>query len=313
MVQHFINLLNWSSDKLTYLLDKAIFLKHEYMTGGNRPYLKGKTLAMIFQRASLRTRISFEIAIQHLGGHSTNIDFNEIGLGKRESISDVTKVLGRYVHSIVIRIDDYADLVQIAKCSPIPVINGLTKYNHPCQIMADVLTMYEEFSRLEGLKVVYVGHSNQDVARSLLFASTKFGFHLTISSPENYLLDAESIELARASSGETRFQFVSDPHEAVRSADVIYTDVWISVTRSTDPVEAGYRGRVLAPYQINDELMAQAPSHAIVMHCMPANRGQEITDTVADGYQSRIFEQAENRLHIQKSILLHLMGSAEWH
>jgi ornithine carbamoyltransferase len=305
-VQHFLNLNTHSSEELMRLINTAIQLK-ERANGAAKNALHNKTLAMVFQKPSLRTRLSFEMAIHHLGGHAVYMNADDIGLGRREALPDVARVLGEYANVILARLLDYSSLLQMAEHSPVPVINGLTPYNHPCQAMADMLTLYEEFGQLKGLRVVYLGRSNQDVARSLLFAAAKFGFQFIISSPPEYCLDAGSVEYARAIAGDKIVECIPDPLKAVASADALYTDVWISVD-STNAVEAGHRAQVLAPYQLNQDLLNMAADHAIVMHCMPANRGQEITDAVADGARSRLLKQAQNRLHIQKSILLHLLN-----
>jgi ornithine carbamoyltransferase len=303
-MQHFLGLLDWSAGDLKKLIEDAIFLKREYQTGGNRPILQGKSLAMIFQKPSLRTRVSFELAMHQVGGYAFYLSPQEIGLGKRESIADVARVLGGYAQGIMARVFEHVHITELAKWSPVPVINGLSDYNHPCQAMADVLTIYEEFGRLEGLKVAYLGDGN-NVARSLLFAATRFGFQFIFCGPQGYELDAESIQKAKAAGGIDVVQVITDPAEAVRSADVIYTDTWTSMGQED---EAEARRKIFPPYQVNYQLVSNAPQHAIVMHCLPAHRGEEITDSVADGPQSRLFQQAENRLHAQKAILIHLLG-----
>lgn len=305
-MQHFLSLLDWSAPELMHLIDRAATLKQEFVLGENSSALQGQTLALLFERASLRTRVSFEIAMRQLGGDSLYLPSKEIGWGERESIPDIARTFGNYVQGIVVRINDYQKLQELAQWSEIPIINGLTAYNHPCQALADALTLYEEFGHLQGLEIAYLGRSNQDVARSLLFAAAKLGFRLVISSPEAYCLDEDSINLARSLAGETVLRRVDDPQIAVKTADALYTDVWISRGK-TDEVEAGNRGRTLAPYQINDRLLEAAPDRAIVMHCMPANREQEITNSVADGDRSRLFQQGENRLHLQKALLLKLL------
>jgi ornithine carbamoyltransferase len=306
MPKHFLSLADWPPTTLKELIEQAIWLKREYRAGGNQYMLHGKALAMIFQKLSLRTRVSFEMAMQHLGGHALYIGAHEIEMGKRESIPDVVRTLGGYVQGILARVHDHADLLQMAEYSPVPIINGLSNYSHPCQAMADVLTMYEEFGRLEGLRLVYLGNSACDVARSLLFAAAKFGFQLTISGPEQYTLDSETIHAARALGGDDVVRLVPDPDEAVRDQDVLYTDVW--VWPSMDRVEVEAALPLFPPYQVDEALVAKAAPRAIVLHCLPANRGQEITDAVADGSHSRLFQQAENRLHAQKAILVHLLG-----
>ncbi len=302
-MQHFLTLLDWSSSELLSLLDEAVFLKREYKTGGNRPILAGKTLALLFQKPSLRTRVSFELAMTHVGGYGFYLGPQEVGLGKRESIADVARVLGSYVHGIMARVFEHEHVEQLAEWSAVPIINGLSDYNHPCQAMADVLTIYEEFDKLEGLKVAYLGDSN-NVTRSLLFAAAQFGFTLAVASPEGYELEVGTVQLAKGTGGADVVQQYRDPIAAIKDADVIYTDTWTSMGQEA---EAEKRRDVFPPYQVNAELMARAPQYAIVLHCLPAHRGEEITDEVADGPQSRLFQQAENRLHVQKAILVRLM------
>jgi ornithine carbamoyltransferase len=309
MVQHFLSLMDWSTADLEELLDKAAFLKQEYFSAKHQPVMHGKTLALVFQKPSLRTRVSFEMAIQQLGGHALYLCNEDVDMGDRESIADVVRVLGEYVDGIAARVSDHADLLEMARWSPVPVINGLTKYNHPCQAMADALTIQEELGRLSGLKVVYFGSSNQDTARSLLFAAVKFGFQLILSSPEGFWMEAETLDLARSVAGEQIVQCISDPIEAVQGVDVIYTDSWegMGMWEKVNEAEATRRLQLFSAYQVNENLMAHAPN-ALIMHCMPANRGQEISDAAADGLQSRLLQQAQNRVHVQKAILLRLIG-----
>ncbi len=303
-MQHFLSIADTPADVLHGLIDHALFLKKEYQTGGNRPVLQGKSLAMYFQKPSLRTRVSFEMAMQHVGGYVFYIGPTEIGLGKRESIADIARVLEGYVSGVMMRVFDHNHLIEYAKWSDIPLINGLSDYNHPCQGMADVLTIYEEFGTAKDLQVVYVGDSN-NVTRSLAFAAAKFGFQLVVSSPEGYMLDQETIDKACAISGlDDTVVLESDLHQAVKSADVIYTDTWVSMGQEE---ETAKRREVFPPYQVNDNVLASAPNHAIVMHCLPAHRGDEITDAVADGPQSRLFPQAHNRLHAQKAVLVDML------
>jgi ornithine carbamoyltransferase len=306
MPKHFLSLADWPAATLKEWIKEAVWLKREYRAGGNQPVLRGKALAMVFQKPSLRTRVSFEMAMEHLGGHALYIGAHEIEMGRRESIPDVVRTLGGYVHGIVARVQDHADLLQMAEHSPVPIINGLTNYDHPCQAMADVLTMYEEFGRLEGLRVAYLGDSDNDVTRALLFAAAKFGFQLIVSSPAGHTLAEETLNRARTLGGANVVRLIDDPVEAVSDVDVIYTDTWVWF--GLEAAEAERRLRIFPPYQVNETLLAHARLHAIVLHCMPANRGQEITDSVADGPRSRLFEQAENRLHAQKAILVRLLG-----
>lgn len=302
-MQHFLTLLEWPKDELMRLIEEAVFLKREHQTGGNRPVLKGKSLGLIFQKPSLRTRVSFEMGMVHLGGYAFYLSPQEIGLGKRESIADVARVVSGYVDGVMARVFEHEHVEQLAKWSSVPIINGLSDYNHPCQAMADVLTIYEEFGKLAGLKVAYIGDSN-NVTRSLLFSAAQFGFHLTIASPEGYEIDAESVKKATAAAGQDIATTTNDAVEAVTDADVVYTDTWTSMGQEE---EAEKRRQIFPPFQVNQQLLAKAPSHAIVMHCLPAHRGEEITDEVADGPQSRLFPQAHNRLHAQKAILARLL------
>ncbi len=305
-MQHFLSLLDWSSADLKQLIEEAIFLKREHQTGGNRPVLHGKSLAMVFQKPSLRTRVSFQMGMQQLGGQAIYIGPNEIGLGMRESIADISRVLSGYVSGVMARVFDHEHVLELAQWSSVPVINGLSDYNHPCQVLADVLTIREEFGdRLEGLKVAYLGDGN-NVTRSLLFAAAKFGFQLIFCGPKEYALDDATIRLAQDASYLDCYDVEETPEGAVANADVIYTDTWTSMGQET---EAEQRRQIFPAYQVNEALVASAPRHAIVLHCLPAHRGEEITDGVADGPHSRIFQQAHNRLHAQKAILARLLNA----
>lgn len=306
MKQDFLAIADHSSEDLQALLDRAVALKAEWQAGGNAPILKGKVLALVFQKPSLRTRVSFDMAMRHLGGDALYLSPAEIGLGKRESIADVARVLSGYVQGIMARVFDHEHVVELAKWASIPVINGLSDYNHPCQAMADALTIQEEFGNLKGVNVTYVGDGN-NVAVSLMHVCAKLGANFTIANPEGYDMPAEAIKEAKAfaaQSGST-LTFLRDPHEAVKGAQVIYTDTWTSMGQEE---EAARREKVFPPYQVNAALVAEATPEVIVMHCLPAHRGQEITDEVADGPHSRLFPQAHNRLHAQKAIVAQLLG-----
>lgn len=306
-MQHFLCLADVSSQEMGHLLDLAIELKEEWRRGGNRPLLKGKTLGMIFQKPSLRTRVSFDMAMLHLGGHALYLSPNEIQLGVRESIPDVARVLSRYVDAIMARVFAHEDVVTLAEYSRVPVINGLSDYSHPCQGLADFLTIIEKKGRdLRGRKLAFVGDGN-NVATSLLFGATKLGMDFAIATPPGYELPARVWELGQkfAKEGGSHILATHDPVEAVRGADVIYTDVWASMGQEA---EAAARAKVFPPYQVNATLVAHARPDVIVMHCLPAHRGQEITDEVADGPHSVLWDQAENRMHAQKAILVELIG-----
>jgi ornithine carbamoyltransferase len=303
--RHFVSIHDYSRQELEAMLDLAVRLKAERRAGGNRPVLAGKVLGMIFQKPSLRTRVSFDMAMRHLGGDALYLSPDEIGLGKRESVADVSRVLSGYVDAIMARVFAHAHILELAKYASVPVINGLSDFDHPCQAMADVLTIKERFGRVEGVNLTYVGDGN-NVAVSLLFAAVRLGLNYTIASPEGYDLSVDvrqrGQEMAKATG--SRLRFLRDPHEAVRGAQVIYTDTWTSMGQEE---EADQRNKVFPPYQVNGMLVSEADPSAIVMHCLPAHRGFEITDEVADGPHSAIFQQAENRLHAQKAILVTLL------
>jgi len=305
-MKHFLAVSDLSSNELQDLLDLAVKLKEEYFKKGNPPYFKGKVLGMIFQKPSLRTRVSFDMAMRHCGGDALYLSPNEIGLGKREAISDIARVLSGYVQALMARVFDHAHILELAKWSEIPVINGLSDYNHPCQAMADALTIQEKFGKAKGLNVTFVGDGN-NVAVSLMHVCAKLGWNFTIASPEGYDITPRAVEIAQAIVKETgsKLTFLRDPHEAVKGAHVIYTDTWTSMGQEE---EAAKREKVFPPYQVNAQLVSEADKDVIVMHCLPAHRNQELTDEVADGPHSVIFPQAHNRLHAQKAILARLFG-----
>ena len=305
-MRHFLSIADVEPHELKEVLRLARELKAERQVGGNRPLLAGKALGMLFQKPSLRTRVSFEMGMLHLGGWALYLSPDEVGLGTRESPPDVARVLGRYVDGIMARVFAYSDIKALAEYSPVPVINGLSDYNHPCQALADLLTIDEKRGRLQGLKLAYVGDGN-NMCTSLLFAAAKVGMDMAVASPQEYAPSHEVVEKAQAfallSGG--RVTITSDPVTAVQGADILYTDAWVSMGQEE---ETNARLRVFPPYQVNAALLAQAKKDALVMHCLPAHRGQEITGEVADGPQSVLFDQAENRLHAQKAVLVWLMG-----
>jgi ornithine carbamoyltransferase len=307
-MKDFLAISDYSASDIQSLLDLAVRLKDEWIQGGNPPLLKGKVLAMIFQKPSLRTRVSFDMAMRHLGGDALYLSPQEIGLGKRESIADVARVISGYVDMMMARVFDHAHVVELAKWASVPVINGLSDYNHPCQGMADALTIQEAFGNLKGLNVTFVGDGN-NVAVSLMHVCAKLGAHFTIANPEGYDINPKAVEIARQFSAESgsRLEFLRDPHEAVKDAHVIYTDTWTSMGQEE---ETKMREQVFPPYQVNAQLVSEARKDVIVLHCLPAHRGQELTDEVADGPHSRIFPQAHNRLHAQKAIVARLFGVA---
>ncbi|MCJ7533290.1 MAG: ornithine carbamoyltransferase [Anaerolineales bacterium] len=307
-MKDFIAVSDYKPQELQDMLDLAVRLKKELKSGGNKPILKGKVLAMIFQKPSLRTRVSFDMAMRHLGGDALYLSPNEIGLGKRESIADIARVMAGYVEIMMARVFEHDHVVQLAKWSSVPVINGLSDYNHPCQAMADALTIQEEFGSLKGLNVTFVGDSN-NVAVSLMHISTKLGANFTIASPEGYELKPAPVEVARKFAVESKCKvtLLRDPHQAVKGAHVIYTDTWTSMGQEE---EIAKREQVFPPYQVNAKLVSEANPKVIVMHCLPAHRNHELTDDVADGPHSRIFPQAHNRMHAQKAIVARLLEAA---
>ena len=305
-MKHLLSIADLSADEVWQILNLARELKEEWRKGGNKPILKGKTLGMIFQKPSLRTRVSFEMGMIHLGGQALYLSPAEIKLGARESVPDVARVLSRYVDGIMARVFAHKHIEELAAYSRVPVINGLSDYNHPCQALSDLFTIWEKRGELKGVKLAYVGDGN-NVATSLLFAAAKVGMDIALASPEGYELGDDVVKLGwefAAQSG-GKIELLTDPAAAVRGADVIYTDVWVSMGQEE---ETEGRLKDLVPYQVNAALVAQARPDAIVMHCLPAHRGQEITDEVADGPHSVLFDQAENRMHAQKAILALLMG-----
>ncbi len=304
----FVSLADYTAEELWRWLRLARDLKAEWQAGGNRPLLKGKTLGMIFQKPSLRTRVSFEMGMRHLGGDALYLSPTEIGLGGRESVADIARVLSRYVDGIMARVFAHAHVIELARYSKVPVINGLSDYNHPCQGFADLFTIWEKLGRLEGIKLAYVGDGN-NVATSLMFGGGKLGLHVSVGTPAGYEPSAAVVDQARAFAAESggSIAVTNDPFAAVADAHVVYTDVWTSMGQEA---EKAARATAFPPFQINAQLIAAARPGAIVMHCLPAHRGEEITDEVADGPQSALFDQAENRMHGQKAILAALLGPA---
>jgi len=299
----FISIKDFSPAEIQYLLILARQVKTHPTTYCEA--LKRKTLAMIFEKPSLRTRVSFDVGIQQLGGFSIYLSPAEINLGKRESVYDVAKNLERMVQGIMIRTFAHEIVEQMALYAKIPVINGLTDFCHPCQAMADYLTMWEVKGNLERLKVAFVGDGD-NVAHALMFAGAQVGAHVWVASPRGYEPVAEAVQWSLERGKETggTCHVVNDPAEAVAGADVVYTDVWTSMGQEA---EGEKRDKAFTGYQVNRELMRKAKADAIFMHCLPAHRGKEVTDEVIDSPQSVVFQQAENRLHAQKAIMLELM------
>ena len=305
-MKHFLDLASCSSDELHELIELALRLKAEWRAGGNAPILQGKTLGMIFQKPSLRTRVSFEMGMKHLGGDAIMLGPQEVGLGVRESVPDVARVLSSYVQGIMARVFAHQDVLDLAEYSRVPVINGLSDDYHPCQALADILTIRERFGRLDGLKLAFAGDGN-NVAASVALACAHFGINFSIATPEGYEMKApireQAIEISKRNG--TVIEMGTRPEAVVADADVIYTDTWVSMGQEA---EAAERAGEFEAFQVNADLLRRAKSTAIAMHCLPAHRGDEITDEVMDGAQSRVFEQAENRMHAQKAILVRLLA-----
>ncbi len=297
-----LSIADLSPDELSNLLDTARALKNS----GHGGLLAGKTLALLFEKPSLRTRVSFDVGMRQLGGDCIYISPAEVGLGTREPVADVARVLSRYVDCIAARTFAQETVEELARWSDAPVINALSEGEHPCQALADLLTIQEKVGRLEGVRLAYIGDGN-NVARSLCLGAAMSGMEFRIASPEGYELDAETVsragELARASGGGV--ELLREPAEAVKGADVVYTDVWASMGQEE---EASARRKAFAGYQVDAELMSQAKREAIFMHDLPAHRGEEVSAEVIEGAQSVVFDQAENRLHAQKGALALILG-----
>lgn len=296
--RHFLDMRDLSTEELRHILDHAALLKRERKEGkAHSTALAGKKLAMIFEKPSTRTRVSFEVGMTELGGTALFLGKNDMQLGHGESIADTARVLSRFVDGIMIRCHGHNVLTELAEHARIPVINGLTDYNHPCQIMADLLTYQEYKGDISGKTIAWVGDGN-NVANSWIVAAQRFGFVLNLGCPDSLRPCADTVAWARQN-GAT-INVTSSAEDAVRGADVVVADTWVSMGQ--DGAEA--RKKLLAPYQVNDALMALAAPDAIFMHCLPAHRGEEVTDSVLDGKQSVVFDEAENRLHVQKAIML---------
>ena len=298
---HFTGINDLSSEQFWGLLKLARQLKDEWMQRGcNEPILAGKSLAMLFEKPSLRTRVSFEMGMQHLGGYAFYLSPAEVGLGTRESAADVIRVLSGYVDGVMARVFDHHHIEEMEEWGSVPIINGLSDFSHPCQALADLFTIWEKLGAIEDRTLAYVGDGANNVATSLLMAAGKVGLNVRVVAPLGYVPAAEVLNAAEAEVE------VTDKLDGVRGADVLYTDVWVSMG---DEDEQEERMAVLPPYQLNAELVQRTENEdVLVMHCLPAHRGEEITDAVADGDRSVLFPQAHNRLHAQKAVLAHLLG-----
>jgi len=300
----FISIRSVTTDELRQLLVDAIAIKSSPSKYSD--VLKGKTLALVFEKPSLRTRVTFDVGMYQLGGHSVYLSPAEISLGKRESVADVARNLERMVQGIMIRTFGHQIVEEMARIASIPIINGLTDFSHPCQALADYMTMIEVKGDLNGLEVAYVGDGN-NVANSLMFAAARLGVHIAVATPPGYEPVADVVKWTKEQGRQTgcRLEVTNDPAAAAAGADVIYTDVWASMGQES---EAAERKRIFQPYQVNEKLFSHAKPDAVFMHCLPAHRGEEVSAGVIDSPRSVVFQQAENRLHAQKAVLLSLMA-----
>ena len=293
-----LSVADLSPVELSAVLDRAAAFKERLRRGEVEPRLRGKLVALIFEKPSTRTRVSFEAAVHHLGGKPLVLHAHELQLGRGETVGDTGRVLSRYVHAIALRTFSQSNLVELAEAASVPVINALSDLEHPCQTLADLMTMREVWGDLEGLRVAYLGDGN-NVANSLCLGCALVGARLRVGCPPGYEPDASIVEAARELGGRDSVELVHRPEEAVREAQVVYTDVWVSMGQE----ESGKRKEDLKPFQVNEGLLSLAHPRAVVMHCLPAHRGEEVTDEVLDGPRSVVWDQAENRLHVQAALL----------
>ncbi|WP_303788637.1 ornithine carbamoyltransferase [Ruminococcus flavefaciens] len=301
-MKHLLKMLDLSTDEIIEILNLADQLKYELKHGIPHPHLKGKTLGMIFQKASTRTRVSFETGMYQLGGYPLFLSSNDLQIGRGEPVQDTARVLSRYLDGIMIRTFEQKEVEDLAKYGSIPIINGLTDFCHPCQVLADLMTIREFKGSFDGLKMCFIGDGN-NMANSLIVGCLKVGMKVSIACPDDYQPPKEILDFA-AQYGD-KFDMTNSPVQAAKGADVLITDVWASMGQEG---EAEKRRKAFAGYQINDELMAQANDGAMVLHCLPAHREEEITEKVFEAHANEIFEEAENRLHAQKAVMVKLMA-----
>ena len=301
-MKHLLKLLDLSTEEITDILNLADQLKYEQKHGIPHNILKGQTLGMIFQKSSTRTRVSFETGMYQLGGQALFLSSRDLQIGRGEPVQDTARVLSRYLSGIMIRTFAQKEVEDLAEYGSIPIINGLTDYCHPCQVLADLQTVREHKNKLDGLKFCYIGDGN-NMANSLTVGALKVGMSVSLGCPEGYFPDQTIIDFAKQYPG--KFQIISNPVEAAADADVVYTDVWASMGQEG---EAAKRREVFKGYQINDAVMASAKPDAMVMHCLPAHREEEITAKVFEQHADEIFDEAENRLHAQKAVMVRLMA-----
>ncbi len=302
MKKDFLHISDLTADEILELLDKSKWIKNKFKNRENYLPFDRKTMAMIFAKPSARTRVSFETGFYRLGGHALFLGPNDIGIGKRESTKDIARVLSRFNDIIMARLFDHQHILDLAKYASVPVINGLTDFNHPCQIMADIFTVLEHRGNLDNLKVTYVGDGN-NIVHSWLMLAMRIPMHFVVACPEGFEPDKGLVKKTQ-DEGLSTIEVSHDPYEAVKDTDVIYTDVWASMGQKE---EAEERRRLFSKFQVNDQLMDSTGKDTYFMHCLPAERGVEVTDSVCDASYSIIFDQAENRMHAQNAIMLSLM------
>jgi ornithine carbamoyltransferase len=303
VADHFLHISDYSTDALWDILKLAKKLKQKFRDREEYKIFNNKSLAMIFAKPSARTRVSFETGFEWMGGHALFLGPNDIGIGKREAIKDISRLLSRYNDIIMARLFDHSHILEFAENSTIPVINGLTDYNHPCQVMSDIFTIWEMRGSLDDLKVTYVGDGN-NIVHSWLHLAQKFPMEFVCACPENYEPNSNTVN-GSSGAGVSSVSVSHDPTNSVKNTDVVYTDVWASMGQKD---EAEMREKIFQPFQVNGYLMAATGKNTLFMHCLPAERGREVTDEVIEADYSIVFEQAENRLHVQNAIMVTLAG-----
>jgi len=299
--KHFLHISDYTTEELWEIMELAKLVKKKFHNREDYPHFRNKSLAMIFAKPSARTRVSFETGFEWMGGHALFLGPNDIGIGKREAIKDISRVFSRYNDIIMARLFDHQHIIELAEHSSIPIVNGLTDYNHPCQIMTDIFTVWEHLKNIENIKIVYMGDGN-NIVHSWLHLAMRFPLHFVCCCPEGYEPDKKTVENAKAS-GISKIEISHTPFDAVKNADMIYTDVWASMGQKE---EAKAREKIFKPFQVNQKLMDCTGKNTLFMHCLPAERDREVTDEVVEADYSIVFDQAENRLHIQNAIMIKL-------
>ena len=300
-MKHFLHISDYTTEELWEIMELAKSVKKKFHNREDYPHFKNKSLAMIFAKPSARTRVSFEAGFEWMGGHALFLGPNDIGIGKREAIKDISRVFSRYNDMIMARLFDHKHIIELAEHSSIPIVNGLTDYNHPCQIMTDIFTVWEHLENIDNIKIVYMGDGN-NIVHSWLHLAMRFPLEFVCCCPEGYEPDKKTVDDAKAA-GISKIEISHNPAEAVKDADIIYTDVWASMGQKE---EAEEREKIFKPFQVNQELMNLTGKETLFMHCLPAERDREVTDEVVEADYSIVFDQAENRLHIQNAIMIKL-------